>query len=75
MNENIINIDPTIQANISIVFQYSKRVSAISIIYNPIIKYENIINILVVSIKDFSILYILYFNVMFNGVLRGVEYR
>ena len=63
------------QANISVVFQYSKRVSTISIIYNPIIKYENIINILVVSIKDFSILYILYFNVMFNGVLRGVEHR
>ena len=75
MNENIINIEPIMQANISIVFQYSKRVSTISIIYNPIIKYENIINILVVSIKDFSILYILYFNVMFNGVLRGVEHR
>ena len=74
MNENIINIEPIMQANISIVFQYSKRVSTISIIYNPIIKYENIINILVVSIKDFSILYILYFNVMFNSVLRAIEY-
>ena len=75
INENSINIEPIMQANISIWSQYLKRVSAISIIYNPIIKYENIINILVVSIKDFSILYILYFNVMFNGVLRGVEHR
>ena len=56
MNENIINIDPTIQANISIVSQYLKRVSVISIIYKPIIKYEKIINILVVSIKDCIIL-------------------
>ena len=75
INENSINIEPTIQANISIVFQYSKRVSAISIIYNPIIKYENIISILTVSIKDFSILSILYFKVMFNSDLIAIEYR
>ena len=56
INENSINIEPIMQANISILFQYSKRVSVISIIYKPIIKYEKIINILVVSIKDFSIL-------------------
>ena len=56
INENNINIDPIIEINISILFQYSKRVSAISIIYNPIIKYENIISILTVSINDCIIL-------------------
>ena len=56
INENIINIVPIALANISILFQYSKRVSVISIIYKPIIKYENIINILVVSINDCNIL-------------------
>jgi len=75
INENNINIDPIIEINISILFQYSKRVSAMSIIYKPIIKYENIISILTVSIKDFSILSILYFKVMFNSVLRAIEYR
>ena len=75
INENSINIDPIIQANISIVFQYSKRVSAMSIIYKPIIKYENIISILTVSINDCNILSILYFKVMFNSVLRAIEYR
>ena len=75
INENIINIDPIMQANISIWSQYLKRVSAMSIIYKPIIKYENIINNLVVSINDFSILSILYFKVMFNSDLRAIEYR
>jgi len=75
INENSINIDPIMQANISIWSQYLKRVSAMSIIYKPIIKYENIINNLVVSINDFSILSILYFKVMFNSVLRAIEYR
>ena len=75
INENSINIEPTIQANISIVFQYSKRVSTISIIYNPIIKYENIINNLTVSINDCIILLHPYFKVMFNSDLRAIEYR
>ena len=66
INENIINIEPTIQINISILFQYSKRVSAMSIIYNPIIKYENIINNLTVNINDCNILLYPYFKVRFN---------